>query len=91
MTFDSSLRKVAIALYASLDSPRALTASILLRYGEWDQLATLAIDPHNYLEGPWGARKFARDAQATDFLRKSPLLPTSINRVQVAKDAFYDS
>ncbi len=82
------LRKVAVALYCSLQTPLSLKCEILLRYGEWDQLATQAIDPSHYIDSPWGAERFRRDAQAINFLRKSPLLPTSINRRKEAELTF---
>jgi hypothetical protein len=60
-----------------------------MRYREWEQLVTMTVEPRNYLEGPWGARQFCYDAQATDFLRKSPLVPTGIDRKRVAMDTFF--
>lgn len=77
MKLDPDLRKVATALYFQLDTPISLSVAILLRYGEWDQLATKHVDPRNYLEGPWGAARYFKDSQAANFLRKSPLLPGS--------------
>lgn len=67
MMLDPGLRKVASALYCYLNTPRALSCEILLRAGEWDQLAAMAVDPTNYLEGCVGAEKFRRDTQAGDF------------------------
>jgi len=91
MKLDPAIRKVASALYCSLGTPRALSCLILLRAGEWGQLATMATDPTNYLEGPWGAEAYRRDAQASDFLRKSPLLPSGFNRREAAVAAFWES
>lgn len=82
------LFKVASHLYQHLNTPRALACALLLRYGEWDQLATLAIDPLNYLDCPNGAEILRRDAQATDFIRKSPELPTTFNRRKAAEENF---
>lgn len=87
---DPSLRKVAVALYCHLQTPVSLKCEILLRYREWDQLATVAIDPSHYPEGPWGADRFRRDAQAINFLRKSPKLPTSFKRRKAAEDTFWE-
>lgn len=89
MHLDPSLRKVASALYCHLNTPFALGSEILLRAGEWDQLASRRADPRNYLEGPWGAEAYRRDAQAGDFLRKSPLLPTTIDRKTSALETFH--
>jgi len=91
MKLDPSLRKVATALYCYLDTAHSLSCCIKLRYEQWDQLATAAVVPTNYLEGPWGAERFRRDAQAVDLLRKLPGLPTSINRRGAALDAFWES
>lgn len=82
------LTRVALSLYERLNTPRSLTAAILLRYREFDQLASLRADPLDYLEGPWGAMAYYRDAQASDFLRKSPLLPVSTNAEQAAVENF---
>ena len=75
MEIVAELRKVASSLYSTLDTPVSLKCCILLRYKEWDQLASLSVDPRNYVEGPWGAAKYFKDSQACNFLRKSPLLP----------------
>lgn len=75
MSLEPGLRKVADAFYDTLNTPTSLSCKILLRYGEWGQLATKQVDPRNYIEGPWGAAKYFRDSQACNFLRKSPLLP----------------
>lgn len=73
---------------ADLDTPRALTVKMMVRFGEWDQLAQLTIDPLHYREED--VDKFRRDLQATDFLRKSPL-PTSVDRRKAAIDAWEDA
>lgn len=91
MMLDPGLRKVASALYCYLNTPRALSCEILLRAGEWDQLAAMAVDPTNYLEGCVGAEKFRRDTQAGDFLRKSPLLPVVLDRKALARETFWES
>lgn len=88
MELDVGLRKVASALYCYLNTPRALACHIMLKYKEFGALAALAIVPAHYLEGSVGAEKFRKDAQATDFLRKSPLLPTKVNKRKVAVKTF---
>lgn len=90
MELDPSLRKVAVALFTSLATPVALSQLIKLRYKEWGQLATSWVDPRNYVEGPWGAAKYFKDSQACNFLRKSPLLPLSGDRVKAAKAVFHE-
>ena len=88
MNFDSSLRKVAVALYCYLDTPKSLACEIALRYKEYGVLADMAAQPAHYLEGPWGAEKYRRDAQACDFLRKSPLLPVRVSKRKAAEKTF---
>jgi hypothetical protein len=78
------VKKVALAYYEGLASPKSLAASILLRNGEWDQLANLEADPSMYLtsEDYWAA------ASACAFLKKYEPLPTSYDRKAVAESNF---
>lgn len=85
----SDLGSVVLALCEDLATPRALTVAILLRYSEWDQLATLAIDPKHYLATQH--RKFASDARITGLLKKTRDLPTSFDRKAVALSNFWAS
>lgn len=73
--------------YASLDCPRALTAAILLRYGEYSQLADLRATPMAYAS----PRAFWLAACASDWLRKYPGLPgfDDTLREETAKNAWY--
>lgn len=66
--------------FTALNTPRSLTCAILVRYGEWDQLAQLRVDPNHYLD----AEAYYLDALATDFLRKFPNMPTKRDRKTVA-------
>lgn len=91
MAMSNHLSKVASALYCHLNTPRSLACEILRRNGEWDSLVSMTCEPTNYLEGPWGAEAYRRDAQATAFLRKSPLPVTSFNRERAAVEAFWES
>ncbi len=77
---DPALKRAAIALYRYLDTPTALACYICLQHGEFGELAALAVPPSRYLDTVSGASRFARDAQAVDFLRKSPLLPARTER-----------
>lgn len=81
--------RAATTLYRHLNTPRALTAFILLQAGEWDQLVTLTMDPRTYLDTPSGAEKFRKDTQATDFLRKCDAVPASFDRKAAALKSFY--
>lgn len=62
---------IALSLMAGLACPRSLTVAILLKYGEYEQLANLAVVPSHYqhAETYWSA------AQATAFLKKFVDLP----------------
>lgn len=66
----------ACGLYRAIDTPRSLACFMLAKYGEWDQLVSLTVDPSHYLD----ARSYALDCQATEFLRKCEDLPTTFNR-----------
>lgn len=79
--------QVSSDLYKTIDTPRALTCHMLLKYGEYEQLVNLECDPLNYLEH----QHFADDYQATSLLQKSPNIPLGIDRVQVATSKFYES
>jgi hypothetical protein len=86
----AAVRIAAARLYATLATPTSLKQKILLRYGEWDQLATSAVDPRNYLDAVSGAERFRRDSLSVDFLRKYDLLPTSYSKEQAAETTFLD-
>lgn len=73
---------LALTVMESLGSSRALSVAILIRHREWDQLANLTVDPNKYLD--W--RAYLLDAQAVQFLKKYPGLPTTVDRAQVALD-----
>lgn len=91
MTLNPSIRSFAQLTYRSLNTPRALTCALLCRYEEWDQLATMAIDPLTYLDVPSGVERYRRDAQATDLIRKLGTLPTTFSKEDRAKESFHQS
>lgn len=72
-------------LAKAFDTPRALTVSLLVKYGEWDQLLDLTTNP-NYYDN---AGDFATDYQITSILQKNPRLPVTHNRREVALRKFY--
>lgn len=78
------VEKAVLRLFEDLASPRSLTVSKLFEYGEWDQLASLEIDPAHYSD----ATSYWRDAMATSLLRKLTELPTSFDRKAVAEENF---
>jgi hypothetical protein len=77
--------EVAQQLLSRLDCPRALTVSILLRYGQYDDIVTLRAIPGDYLT----ADSFFRAYQSTRLLQKSEWLPTSFDKEAVALEAFW--
>jgi len=81
------LKAVAAELYASLDTPVSLGCSILLKYGELEQLVGLKFDPSRYLE--CDVERAAYDYQAIGFLKKAPLEIKGVNRRDNAAKAFY--
>ncbi|DAD50836.1 TPA_asm: RNA-directed RNA polymerase [ssRNA phage SRR5466725_17] len=68
-------------------TPRALTVAILLRYGEWDQLVSLRVDPMRYDH----AESYYRDAVVTELLRKVQGLPLTVNLHEEAIKSFFES
>lgn len=87
--FSEQVRKMSLALAEDLDTPRSLTVAILIRHGEWDQLANLRVDPALYLDATSQIERFRRDYQITELLRKFDGLPVVADREQVAKDGFW--
>jgi hypothetical protein len=85
---DNDIVAVATQLFCTLNTPRALSCLILLRHREWDQLATKAVSPLDYLDTVSGCLSYYLDNQASAFLRKSPLLETSWDRDKVALETF---
>lgn len=72
-------------ILASLDCPRALTVSIMLRYGHYDDLISLRTVPEDYLDSD----SFFLAYQATRLLQKSEWLPTSFDKEAVALKSFW--
>lgn len=70
-----------------VNSPRALTVSLLLRNGEFGQYMGLSLDPQSYSN----TSAFADDYLVTEILRKSPNLPLGIDRVASCITSFEDS
>lgn len=60
---------------------------MLEKYGEWDQLANMRVDPSQYLD--WKA--YYLDVLATDFLRKHAGLPTTFNKRSNAKEKYLEA
>lgn len=79
---------VATRVMRALDTPVSLGVFIRMKYGEWDQIADLKINPTHYLDTVLGASKFSRDYQAVSLLRKFPGLP--IEKADVI-ESFYEA
>lgn len=79
--------KSAEQILRALDSPRALSVVILLRYKLWDEIANLQIDPLDYND----PEKFFRDYQAVKLLSKAKWLPTSYDKEARAKVKFVEA
>ncbi len=84
---DPKVADAVLPFWAELDTPRSLTATILLRHGEYRQLTELWADPSHYDS----AVRHAKAAAASDLLRKYPGLPTGIDLEGAAIESFWDS
>lgn len=80
-SIDPTVTEAAYRLCEAGQTPRCLTVAILLRYGEWDQLASLRVHPHHYQD----RESYFVDAVATEFLRKFEPLPTQVDREAAAR------
>lgn len=77
------VEEVTLSLMAGLDCPRSLTVAILIRYGEWDQLFSLEVDPSHHST----ADSYFVAVQATNFLSKLESLEETNKEKQVREDA----
>jgi len=82
-----NVREIVLRLCEDAATPRATTVAILLRHEEWDQLASLEVDPALYDN----ADRLRRDAAVTSLLRKCQDLPTTIDRRAKAVESFWGS
>jgi len=78
--------EVALRVYEALDTPVSLSCAILLRYGEWQQLAGKAVTPASYHDRD--PQSYADDYQAVSFLKKYPALPTGVDPEKAAWEKF---
>jgi hypothetical protein len=76
--------QAVLDLCQDLDTSRALTVAILIRYSEFTQLADLDIDPSRYLN----ASSFSKDYMITTLLKKFKGLDSKINTRDVALDSW---
>lgn len=80
-----SVEKTALAMCEGLASPVSLGVALRIKHGEWDDLASMRVDPKHYLD----ASAYARDNQCVSFLRKYQELPTTVDREAVALETFW--
>lgn len=95
---ERDVRRVAIAVMESLSTPFSLHVKQLIEKGDWDQIASLRIDPTHYeaagncgLEDlvvdenvREGALHYYEDQVAASFLRKFEDLPSNVDKEGVA-------
>lgn len=62
------LSSLALSVYETIDTPMALSCALLLKFKEYDQLATKSVDPSQYRT----AHDFSLDASAVALLKKYP-------------------
>lgn len=79
--------RIVSALMEDIATPRSLTVELLVRHGEWAQLANLRCAPDQYQD----ADSYYRAAIATEFLRKCDGLPTGIDTAAAAKASFWEA
>ena len=82
----SDMVRQASLLFEGLGSPIALSAAIMLRYGEWDGLAALSVKPLSYID----PLTYLRDAAAVSFLKKLQQLPGTTDRRARAIEKWWD-
>jgi len=70
--------------FQALDCPRSLTASLLLKYKEFDQLVSLEANPQHYANG----EAFRDSYLASSFLSRNTFLRTSFNKKELALAKF---
>jgi len=80
----SRLKEVTRAMCIGVDSPRSLAVHLLVKHDEWEQLASLAIDPSTYCDH----NVFALDYGITNFLKKNGDLPSTVDKRGSAIAAF---
>lgn len=71
----------------AIDTPISLGVYLRLKYGEFDQLAEMSVDPLHYLSHD----RFFLDTQAVSILRKWENLPTTFDRERSAIEKFLRS
>lgn len=81
----NDLENIVLTLCEGLATPVSLAVAILLRYGEYDQIASKRVDPKHYN----CERRYWSDNTAVEFLRKCEGLPTTFDRKAKAVENFW--
>jgi len=81
------VESVVLTLCEDLATPISLGVFLRIKYGEFNQLAVMAVDPSSYLS----SEDFYHDYVAVSILKKYPELPTTIDRKAVAVESFWAS
>jgi len=79
------VQDVVLTLMEGLNCPRSLTVAIMVRYGEWDLLTQLKVDPKHHLTPD----SYLDAAAASDFLRKCEGLPLELDLKGLAIEKWY--
>jgi len=77
----------AVSLFEALDTPVSLGLYLRVKYENWNSLIHASCEPADYED----LQHFADDYLATSLLKKSPNLPSDIDRRQTAIDSFFES
>lgn len=83
----SLLSEVFTSLCICIDSPRSLKASLLVKYGEWDQLADFRVEPIEYNS----RLLFSGDYLVSEYLRKCSGLPSQGDPKAAALRSFIET
>lgn len=70
-SIDNDVRAIALQIFESLNTPRALAAYLLLKHNELEQLINKDCRPNEYPWDPEGARQYKADYQAFALLKKN--------------------
>lgn len=84
-TLEPEVQRFVLATMAGLNCPRALTVSLMVKYGEHLQLAKLKCNPKDYND----PADYFTAAQATDLLRKYPGLKTGLDTEAAAIETWW--
>lgn len=82
LSFESA---TLLRLCEAINTPRSLTVYLLVKHGEWEQYLDLPLN-HSMTKT---VSNFADDYLVSVFLRKSPNLPISVDKAEVARRSFF--